>query len=88
MAMTVGMLSILSTVLNIFLLFKSSPVHYYIKDGETAEEGGEDEGKKGGARRFAGKLGQKWLKWSKNGKQSNVKYTVATTAGTDTDDTD
>ena len=88
MVMTVGMLSILSTVLNIFLLFKSSPVHYYIKDGETAEEGGEDEGKKGGARRFAGKLGQKWLKWSKNGKQSNVKYTVATIAGTDTDDTD
>ena len=78
--MTVGLLCLLSTVLNLVFLFKSRPVRYYVKNEKGEEEEMESEGEEDDR----GLLGNATGKWKRDraGKRSNVVYTAANTEET------
>ena len=80
MLMTVGLLCLLSTALNIVFLFKSRPVRYYVKSEEGEEEVEEEEGVGG----LVSKIVQK-LKSIKAGNTGKVKYSIANTEDTNID---
>ena len=88
MLMTVGLLCLLSTALNIVFLFKSRPVRYYVKsdEGEEEEVEGEEgeEGEGEGVGGLVSKFVQK-LKSIKDGKSGRVKYSIANTEDTNID---
>lgn len=71
MVTTVGLLSLLSTILNLVFFFKSRPVYYYVK--------GEKEGE--GERGLFSNVLQK-LKLKKSVGRDNVKYSIAKTEDT------
>ena len=77
MLVTVGLLCLVSTVLNIVFLFKSRPVRYYVKSdkGEEVEVGEEEEGKEGVVRRLIHKL-------RRGRERDNVHYSAANTEDT------
>lgn len=77
MVTSVGLLSLLSTVLNLVFLFKSRPVYYYVKSEKGDKEGEEGEGERG----LFSNILQK-LKLKKSVGRDNMKYSIAKTEDT------
>ena len=88
---TVGLLCLASTALNLLFLFKSRPVRYYVKsekgggeEEEEVEEGDlevEEEGEEVGGRGRLIKLVRKW-----RAKRADIRYSAANTEETNIDD--
>lgn len=80
MVTTVGLLCLLSTILNFVFLFKSRPVQYYVKS-EKQDREEEDEDDEGDERGVVSNFLHK-LKLKKSGERANVKYSIAKTEDT------
>lgn len=77
MVTAVGLLSLLSTILNLVFFFKSRPVRYYVKTEKGDMREVEDEGERGVFRNALQKLKSK-----KSVFRNNVKYSIAKTEDT------
>ena len=88
MLATVALLCVVSTVLSIVFLFKSRPVHYYVKNEEGKEEKveeGEEEESEGveeGKELLRRVSHRRKVKRDKGGERDNVVYTAANTEET------